>query len=248
MSGVQSIQRAFALLRALSVGPAGVTELADRATLPKSTVARLLAALESEGAVEQLESGGEYQLGNALADLAGVAAPGYNLVTAARPHLVELTHLTGETSGLSVLDDGIVCYLDHVAADETVMVRTWTGERVAAHLVPSGLALLAGDDDATIEAYLRRPLEAATAMSITDPAIVRQRIEEAKQVGFIWAKEEFDSGISSVASAVWDRNGSVVAAIHLHGPAYRFPGENDPEIIGGQVALAAERLADQLAE
>ena len=51
MSGVQSIERAFALLRALAVGPAGVTELADRATLPKSTVARLLGALEAANGV-----------------------------------------------------------------------------------------------------------------------------------------------------------------------------------------------------
>ena len=44
MSGVQSIERAFALLRALAAGPAGVTELAERSELPKSTVYRLLGA------------------------------------------------------------------------------------------------------------------------------------------------------------------------------------------------------------
>ena len=50
---MQSIERAFALLRALAVGPVGVTELAERVDLPKSTVARILAALENEGAVTQ---------------------------------------------------------------------------------------------------------------------------------------------------------------------------------------------------
>ncbi|MBT6446995.1 MAG: helix-turn-helix domain-containing protein, partial [Acidimicrobiaceae bacterium] len=48
---VQSIERAFAILRALAVGPSGVTELAERVDLPKSTVARLLNALETEGAI-----------------------------------------------------------------------------------------------------------------------------------------------------------------------------------------------------
>ena len=51
---VQSVERAFALLRTLSLGPLGVTELAERVGLPKSTVARLLGALEKEQAVEQL--------------------------------------------------------------------------------------------------------------------------------------------------------------------------------------------------
>ena len=70
---VQSIERAFALLRALATAPYGVTELADQVELPKSTVARLLSALETEGAVAQDELGGEYRLGDGLLDIAGAA-------------------------------------------------------------------------------------------------------------------------------------------------------------------------------
>ena len=44
MSRVQAIERAFAVLSALSDGPIGVTEVADRVHLPKSTAARLLSA------------------------------------------------------------------------------------------------------------------------------------------------------------------------------------------------------------
>ena len=54
MSRVQSIERAFDVLGALAGGPLGVTEVADRAGLPKSTAARLLASLAREGAVEQV--------------------------------------------------------------------------------------------------------------------------------------------------------------------------------------------------
>ncbi|MEM8925594.1 MAG: IclR family transcriptional regulator [Actinomycetota bacterium] len=247
MSGVQSIERAFALLRALAVGPAGVTDLADRAELPKSTVARLLAALETEGAVEQVESGGEYRLGGALADLAGAAAPGYNLVTAARPHLIELTSQTGETSGLAVMEDQMVYYLDHVEAEETVMVRSWTGEQVPFHLVPSGLALLAGAGRSTIDRHLRGPLESSTDLSATDPEVIRGRIEQVKTTGYLWLRQEYDEEITSVASPVWGpgRN-EVVAAIHVHGPSYRFPGDSSEAEIGAMVSDAASKLAEQL--
>ena len=88
---VQSIERAFTLLRALAVGPSGVTDLAAKAHLPKSTVARLLGALEHEGAVTQDRVGGDYRLGEGLIDIAGAAQPGRNLVSTARPHLLELT-------------------------------------------------------------------------------------------------------------------------------------------------------------
>jgi len=246
MSGVQSIERAFSLLRALAVGPAGVTELAERAELPKSTVARLLAALETEGAVEQLETGGEYRLGSALADLAGAAGPGYNLVTAARPHLVELTSLTGETSGLSVLDNGSVYYLDHVEAEEEVMVRSWTGEHVPLHLVPSGLALLSGLPDTCLDRYLTQRLEKTTPHSVTAPAAIKARISEIGRQGYLWFHQEFDESINSVASPVVTTDGSVVAAVHVHGPAFRFPGTNNEAEIGKLIGETAQRLTGQL--
>ena len=246
MSGVQSIQRAFALLRALAVGPAGVTELAERAELPKSTVARLLSALETEGAVEQLETGGEYQLGNTLADLAGAAAPGYNLVTAARPHLMELTSITGETSGLAILDDHQVYYLDHVEAEEEVMVRSWTGERIPLHLVPSGLAMLSATKPRCVERYLGRKLERTTDNSVIDPEQIRRRLDDARTTGYLWFHREFDESICSVAAPVLDTDGTAVAAIHIHGPAFRFPGEHSETEIGTLVRDTAIRLAEQL--
>ena len=65
MSSVQSIRRAFAVLGALGDGPLGVTDVADRAGLPKSTAARLLATLAEEGAVEQVPGDSAYRLGRA---------------------------------------------------------------------------------------------------------------------------------------------------------------------------------------
>ncbi|MGI9615766.1 MAG: IclR family transcriptional regulator [Acidimicrobiales bacterium] len=245
---MQSIERAFALLRALAVGPAGVTDLADRAELPKSTVARLLAALESEGAVEQVEAGGEYRLGHTLADLAGVAAPGHNLITAARPHLMELTNVTGETSGLAVLDGLEVYFLDHVESEEEVAVRGWTGQQVPPHLVPSGLVLLAGLPTATVDRYLRGDLEQATDESIVDPNVIRERIASIREVGHLWIEREFDPDLNSVAAPVWGEDGTVIAALHVHGPAYRFPDEKARNETGALVGETASLLAAQLSD
>src|SRR5258708_25638850 len=63
VSRVQSIERAFAVLTALTDGPIGVTEVANRAELPKSTAARMLASLAHEGAVEQIPGETRYRLG-----------------------------------------------------------------------------------------------------------------------------------------------------------------------------------------
>ena len=246
MSGVQSIQRAFALLRALALGPAGVTDLAERAELPKSTVARLLGALEAEGAVEQLEIGGDYRLGAGLIDLAGAAAPGRNLIAAARPHLLELTDSTGETSGIAVLDGDEVLYLDHVESEEAVQVRSWTGEHVPLNVVSSGLILLMGQSPAFIDQYLSKPLTSLTPRSVTDPAILRQRLETIRADGYAWVFAEFDESLHSIAAPVWDASGEIIAALHVHGPAYRFPPADEVQAIGEAVKAAAARLSDQL--
>ena len=246
MSGVQSIERAFALLRALSVGPAGVTELAERADLPKSTVARILGALETEDVVEQEAAGGEYRLGPGLADLAGVAPIGRSLIATARPHLLELTERTSETSGISVLEGRMVRYLDHVESDEGVLVRSWTGEALDLHLVSSGLVLLAGQSEDFIESYLARPLVSTTDRTVTDPGRIRERLEAIRHRGYLWIRTEFDHDISSVAAPVRGGDDRTVAAIHVHGPAYRFPDDGAEETIATMLVESAQRLSAQL--
>lgn len=246
MPGVQSIERAFALLRALAVGPAGVTDLADRATLPKSTVARLLGALEAEGAVEQIQVGGLYRLGAGLIDLAGAAAPGRNLIAAARPHLLELMDATGETSGIAVLEEESVLYLDHVESEEEVQVRSWTGEVAPLNVVPSGLVLLAGQPDDFVDHYLAGPLTRTTGRSVTDPEAIRARLAEVRRLGYAWIYAEFDESINSVAAPVRDESGETLAALHVHGPAFRFPADGQADTIGRAVKEAADRLSAQL--
>lgn len=234
------------MLRALAVGPAGVTDLAERVDLPKSTVARLLTALETEGAVQQDEAGGEYRLGDSLADLAGSSAPGRNLVAAARPHLIELMAASGETSGISVPDGTDVYYLDHVESEEDVQVRSWTGETAPMHTVPSGLVILAHKPLDFVDAYLSRELEATTDRTEIDPDRIRARLAGIRTVGYSWVFEEFAEGINSVAAPVRGPDGTIDSAIHLHGPAYRFPEPDEHEKLGRLVIDAANRLAEHL--
>ena len=86
MSGVQSVERALAILRALTTGSARVTDLAARTNLPKSTVSRLLSTLESLDAVEQSGNGGPYRLGPLVTEMAAAIGPSRSLPDLARPY------------------------------------------------------------------------------------------------------------------------------------------------------------------
>lgn len=244
---VQSVDRAFALLGCLAGGPAGVSELSARVGLPKSTVSRLLGTLESLGAVEQLSPGGAYQIGDAVLALGRAASHTADLVVASRPHLIELALLTGEATGLAVLDGGEVHYLDQVASDHAVQVRDWTGERVAAHVVSSGQVLLASLPTERLEEFLTRPLARFTERSLTDPDALRARLASVRADGYAWVYGEFSDDIDSVAAPVRGRSGKVLAALHVHGPSYRFPAAGAAEAIVTQVRRAAGRLSQRLA-
>src|SRR5512140_2977187 len=123
MSRVQSIERAFAVLATLADGPIGVTEVAERAGLPKSTAARLLASLAREGVVEQVPGGTHYRLGQRLVTLAAGIRPAGSLAALARPSLTELAAIVGEAAGLSVADGYLAHYIDQVGTPSPLSVR-----------------------------------------------------------------------------------------------------------------------------
>jgi len=178
LSRVQSIERAFAVLTALTDGPVGVTEVAERAELPKSTAARMLASLAREGAVEQVPGETRYRLGPRIETLATGLGTTRSLVAVARPHLAELAAALGEAAGLSIPDGGEVHYVDQVDSPtpNPVGIRDWTGSRVAMHAVSSGLVFLAHRPAATVDRYLAGPLAALTDRTVTAPGEVRERL------------------------------------------------------------------------
>lgn len=239
MSRVQAVDRAFAVLATLADGPLGVTEVAIRAHLPKSTTARLLGSLVTAGAVEQVPGATDYRVGGRLVALAAGVRPTRSLVALARPHLVELALSVGEAAGLSIPDGYLVHYVDQVDSPHPVGVRDWTGTRLPMHAVSSGLVMLAHMPPAEVEVLLDRPLERFTPETVVDAAAVRERLRHVLLDGYAWTADEVAEGITSVAAALADEDGEVIAAIHVHGPSYRFPGSAAAAVAAEVVATAA---------
>lgn len=249
MSSVQSIRRAFAVLGALDDGPLGVTEVADRAALPKSTAARLLATLVGEGAVEQVPGETAYRLGPRLITLAGGFSLVRSMAAVGRPVLADMAAASGESAGIGVPDGDLIHYIDQVDTPNPVVVRDWTGARAPLHAVSSGQVLLAFRTPAAIERYLAQPsLESFTPGTLTDPDAVRERLRDVRRRGYAWAIEEFDAGIASVAAPIADASGEVIAAVHIHGPSYRFPAEGRETALAQMVVTGAARIAAGLRE
>ena len=240
---VQSVERSFRILRTLGVRPAGVSEVAVRVGLPKSTVSRLLTTLDGIGVVERVEGSSEYQIGSGIADLLGGLDTTATLAAEVAPHLERLTGVLGEAAGFSVPDGYRVRYVAQVDTDTPVQVRDWTGSTLPMHLVPSGLVIMAQWPAERIERYLERDLEVMTPRTIVKSDEIRDRLGTILETGVAWGLEEFAEGINSVAAPVVDGSGRTFGAIHVHGPAFRFPPPGRISDVSDAVRGAAQAFS-----
>lgn len=247
MTQVESVARAIRILEALAMSPAGLSDISRTVDLPKSTVARLLGTLENVEAVERDEDDGRlFRLGPMVQRLSTAAGGPGQLSAFAYPYLEELTELTNEASGVSIPDGYAVHYLSQADGDNPVQVRDWTGELIPMHVVPSGLVIMAHWPAEQIDRYMSRKLVKLTPSTVTDPEMIRSRLEEVRKLGYVWVYEEFVEGINSVAAPVLDAGSRITAAVHVHGPAYRFPIQDQADEIGRVVAETAGRLSEAL--
>ncbi len=243
--GVQSVGRAFRLLEAIGSSPSGLTELARRVDLPVSTTSRLLGTLESLGAVERSDEMGIYRIGPSILSMASAADSSENLKTVARPELEWLAESCAEAAGLSVAAGYTMHYLDQVDSDQAVQVQDWVGSRLPMHVVASGVVVLAQWSAETVDDYLARELESPAPASVSDPMHIRARLDAIRDAGVAWTMEELEEGINAVAAPIMTGMGDVVGAVALHGPAYRFPG-NDAKRFEECVMAAADRIGEGL--
>ncbi|MEI7742209.1 MAG: IclR family transcriptional regulator [Chloroflexota bacterium] len=239
---VQSIDRAFAILEALGDGPLGVSEIARRVGLPKSSTARILGALRDQKAVEQMADG-KYHVGPRLRRLARGLQPAQRLVTVARPFLVELAETSGETAMIGLPDGHHTLFIEQVEARHEIRIRDWTGARVPMHQTAGGQVLLTSLDDVELAAYVAEGLEQATLATITDRNVLRVRLRTVVEAGYAWVAGEAHEGVTSVAAGVADESGRLVCCLSLHGPSFRFPPAGQKAAIGRMISEAATRMS-----
>lgn len=246
MAGVQSIERAFTVLRELSLGPAGVTDIAERVDLPKSTVSRLLSALEAEGAVSQRATGSDYELGAGLAALADAANNDANMAAVVRPFLIELSEATGESAGFVVRSGRNVYWVDNVEHEESaVQVQDRTGFYAPMHSVPAGLALLAHLPADEIASYIAQPLERVNQRTIADVATLRAHLGQIVADGLVWSIDDLGDGITALDVPFRGASGHYEGALFVNAPSYRFPADGDKQRVEALVVDAARRLSDR---
>jgi IclR family KDG regulon transcriptional repressor len=219
-----AVDKAISLLTAFgaqSYTGLGVSELARRSGLSKSTAFRLLGMLERNGVVERI--GSDYRLGQKLHELGTyVYAPDHDRVREVlTPFLADLYELTHETVHLAVLHGTDVVYINKLYGHRPVRSPSRLGGRVPAYCTGVGKVLLAYDAEAA-DRTLAAPLRELTPRTVTDPERLRRHLAQIRRDGIAFDDEEVLPGLTCVAAPVMGPHGLPVAALSVAGATGRF--------------------------
>ncbi|MCA0275961.1 MAG: IclR family transcriptional regulator [Proteobacteria bacterium] len=220
---LSSVATAIRLLKAFSEDEVeiGVSALAQRLGVAKSTVHRLAVTLVSEGLLEQNPENERYRLGIALFGLGTLVRRRMDLSTEARPHLFDLRARTGETILLGIPSDGEIMYVYNLESPQALRMRSDIGVRRPAYCTSVGRAIFAFADDTAIDRLLAARLVARTPKTVTDPTAIRAILAEVRERGHAIDDEESEPGIRSIAAPVRNARGAVVGAVGIAGPSQR---------------------------
>lgn len=221
--GIQVIARAAQMLRLLQAHPAGLTqaEIGERLGMARSTVSRILNALDDEGLVASRGARGRYRLGPEIARMAGTVRLG--VVMDVHPFMEELSRELGETVDLSILDGDRATFVDQVVSPHRLRAISAVGESFPLHCCANGKALLASLPPEQQGQAVPNRLARLTAHTITSPGALRKELERIRAEGVAYDREEQTEGICAVGAVLKGVNEQVIA-VSVPVPAQRFYG------------------------
>lgn len=244
---LSSVTTAIHLLKTFSEEEAelGISELAKRLEIAKSTVHRLATALLDEGLLDQNQDTGRYRLGIGLFSLGSQVRTRLDVAAEAKPFLSDMRAKLGENARLAILNRRNVVFIHDFESNESVRLRSITGQYRPAHCTAEGLCLLAGLRSTALDAWLSEPLTPRTVNSVNSADELRERIRRVKRIGYATEEEECEIGTRCIAAPVFQADGKVVAAIGLAGPRLRLKKRDFPQL-AEEVLACAQKLSERL--
>lgn len=229
-------------------------QLAGDLGLNKTTVFRLLNAMQKFELIEKNPANERYRLGLRLHELGCRALESRPLRNEAHAFLVELARLSNESVSLAVPGAGSIVCLDRVDSLNTIITaRTPVGGYFPPHCTAAGKAILAWLPDKEIKAIIdRNGMRGFTSLTIRRFADLMNDLDLTRYRGYATDNGELERGLSGIAAPVFMRGSDLVAAIGIAGPSPRFQGEGAEEKIAlvqdfaKRLSIALGRRASEL--
>ena len=247
-NSVRALEKALTVLEHLSriEGDIDLATLTQRLDMPKTTLLRLLNTLKKHNFVQQDERSRRYRLGWALIYLGRAANRAFDIVEFIHPYLKRLSRESGETANLVFLDRNHAVYVDQVVSDSIIRGVPAVGAPLGLHCTAAGKVLLSWQSKEKVEQILPQiGFSALTEKTITNLEQLRRELKQVREQGCAVDDEESELGGRCVAAPIFGREGSLVAAISVMGPANRVNPDTIPAL-SALLAKTAEEISRTL--
>ncbi|ELZ05197.1 IclR family transcriptional regulator [Natrialba asiatica] len=238
---IKSDETLFAIIECLKrTNGAGVTELADRLDLAKSTVHKHLVALERHRYV--VKEDGQYRLGLQFFTAGIHVRNQYEVYHAAKNRVDRLAAETNEAAWLIVHENGMGMFVYGVAHNEAFTFDSTIGTWVYLHANSAGKAILAHLPDEEVSSIIdRHGLPAQTENTITDRETLLDELAEVRDRGYAMNAQEDLRGLHAIASPVIT-DGRPVAAVTIAGAANRVTEERIEDDLSERLLEAVDDI------
>lgn len=200
------VTKAMRVLKMIVTNPRnpGISEIASKLSLAKSTTHGILAALEEGGWVLRDPVTRRYTCGHAVKDLAARASVAIPLVERARSSLERLSAELDDDIFLGIFTSSQLLILDHIESSKELKVTTRPGTRISMFAGAAGKIFLAHFDREEIRAILRaQPLPRFTPISVTDPKMYLSQLDSIRKEGVAADKGEYIQNVGAVAAPIF---------------------------------------------
>jgi len=243
LAGTQTLARGLEVIDAVAQGVLGLTELADRLGLTRSTTHRLAVTLV-EHRYLNFQRGSGYSLGPQLLKLGYMAGRQSSLPRVAREHLEDLASASGDTVHLGVLDGSRALYLDKISGTRRVEVRSRIGERQPLRSTGLGKALILDATEAQLREYYDYETRHGHQYAVDQEQWLRRMGEYAKN-GYAFDLEENEDRIRCVAAPLRDVSGAIAGAISVSSAA-QYMDDTRMHGLAFEVKSTADAISRQL--
>lgn len=245
---IRSVSNALRVMEAFKPNESiGVSELARRVELPKTTTQRILQTLQAAGWVAPgAEPPTRWGPSVKFLAIGSRLSQGWGLREVATPVLNDLRNRTEETVNLVVPQGDHVVYLYRVESPQLIRASASPGALRPITQSSGGKAILAEMPEAEVRKLLGPSLPRQTEHTIVDVNEMIENLNQARKLGFAVSWKEWHLDVIGVAAAIKDGRGTPVAAISLVIPAARATRSRVNRELGPQVAKAAATISQGL--
>lgn len=216
-----SLESAVSVLRCYSTTcvELTVTEIAQRLSLPKSNVSRLLRSMRDVGLLDSARDGRGYSPGVMLVGFGQVASAGHSLGLRADAEVARLTGQSGHSGYVSARVGTFMVGLTHHTGRNPLQVGVpLGGHRLAIDACATGRALLATWPDDEVIHLLDGNVSRATPQSPATMGELLERLAQIRDCGYAESHNEAGKGVGAIAVAVTDERTAEVLSICLTFP------------------------------